>query len=139
VNAYVDTSAFIKLVILEPGTPRVVTAWKGADLLVAGRLMYAEARAALAAAGRQRRLRVADIPQAKRDLDQFWNDLDIWEVVKPIVEHAGDLAEQHALRGYDAVHLATAMASGVDVLVTADADLLRVGSACGLSILDVRS
>ena len=138
-NAYFDTSAFIKLVVLEPGSTTVAAAWNGANLLVSGRLMYAEARAGLAAAGRQRRVAARDIPQAKRDLERLWRDLDVWESVKPIVQQAGDLAEQHRLRGYDAVHLATAVAAGVDVLVTADIDLLRAASICGLSIVDARS
>lgn len=59
--------------------------------------------------------------------------------LKMFVEHAGDLAEQHGLRGYDAVHLATALAAGVDAMVTADADLLRAAPICGLSILDARN
>jgi len=138
-NVYFDTSAFLKLFILEPGSASVATAWNGADLLVAGRLMYAEARAGLAAAGRQSRLSPPDVAQAKADLQRFWHDLDIWEAVAPIVDQAGDLAEQHGLRGYDAVHLATALAAGVDAMVTADADLLRVAPICGLAILDARN
>lgn len=138
-NAYFDTSAFIKLVVLEPGTTTVAAAWNGANLLVTGRLMYAEARAGLAAAGRHRRVAARDVPQAKRVLEHLWRDLDVWESMTPIVRQAGDLAEQHGLQGYDAVHLATAVAAGVDVLVTADTDLLRAASVCGLSIIDARS
>jgi len=138
-NVYFDTSAFLKLFILEPGSASVAIAWNGADLLIAGRLMYAEARAGLAAAGRQGRLAPPDVTKAKADLQRFWRDLDIWEVVAPIVDHAGDLAEQHRLRGYDAVHLATALAAGVDAMATADADLLRVAPICGLPILDARN
>lgn len=138
-NAYLDTSAILKLVVVEPGTATVATAWQGANLLVTGRLMYAEARAGLASAGRRRRVTARDLPQARRELERLWRDLDVWEAVQPIVRQAGDLAERHALRGYDAVHLATAVAAGVDVLVTADVDLLRVAPACGLSIVDARS
>jgi hypothetical protein len=63
------------------------------------------------AAARQGRIAARDRSRARRALDQFWGDLDVWEVVQPIVERAGDLAEQLALRGYDAVHLATALAA----------------------------
>ncbi len=101
--------------------------------------MYAEARAGLAAAGRQGRLSAQGFTKAKGELQRFSRDIDVWEAVGPIVDHAGDLAEQHALRGYDAVHLATALAAGVDVLVTADVDLLRTAPVCGLSILDART
>ena len=67
-NACFDTSAFLKLIVLEPGSSTVAAVWNGADLLVAGRLMYAEARAGLAAAGRQGRVASREIPQAKRQL-----------------------------------------------------------------------
>ena len=54
-----------------------------------------------------------------------------------VVRHAGDLAERHALRGYDAVHLASALAAAADdaVLVTWDDDLGRAARAEGLAIV----
>lgn len=62
----------------------------------------------------------------------------VWGAAAPIVQRAGDLAEQQRFRGYDAVHLATALASGADVMVTADTDLLRAGPVCGIRILYAR-
>jgi len=63
----------------------------------------------------------------------------VWEVVQPIVDRAGDLAEQLALRGYDAVHLATALAAEADIIVTADVDLIRAAPGCRLPVLDARA
>lgn len=40
------------------------------------------------------------------------------------------------LRGYDAVHLATALASGSEALVTADLAMVRAASAAGLVTVD---
>jgi predicted nucleic acid-binding protein len=50
---------------------------------------------------------------------------------------AGEVAERHALRGYDAVHLATALS--VDdadlVLVTWDQDLAHAALSAGRSVV----
>jgi uncharacterized protein len=54
----------------------------------------------------------------------------------PLARHAGELAEVHSLRGYDALHLATAVAVGGPelVLATWDADLARAALAIGISV-----
>jgi uncharacterized protein len=54
--AYFDTSALIKLIFDEPGSELAVELWDRADLLVSNQLAYPEARAALAAAARARRI-----------------------------------------------------------------------------------
>jgi predicted nucleic acid-binding protein len=48
---------------------------------------------------------------------------------------AGDIAERHALRGYDAVHLATALSIHELVLVTWDRDLARAALGSGRSVV----
>ena len=50
-----------------------------------------------------------------------------------LAHHAGELAERHALRGYDAVHLSTALAVADPDLVMAtwDEDLARAAAALG--------
>ena len=54
----------------------------------------------------------------------------------PLARHAGELAEQHDLRGFDAVHLATALAvDAADlVLVTWDRDLARAAVRSGIAV-----
>lgn len=55
----------------------------------------------------------------------------------PDLAHAaGELAESHGLRGYDAVHLATALSIGAGsmLLATWDGDLARAAVAAGCSV-----
>jgi predicted nucleic acid-binding protein len=53
----------------------------------------------------------------------------------PLARRAGELAEEHKLRGYDAVHLASALALGADTtLVTWDEDLKRAAAQSGCAI-----
>jgi uncharacterized protein len=56
VIAYFDTSAVMPLLIAEPGSDRAAALWDGADRVVSVRLVYPEARAALAQAERLGRL-----------------------------------------------------------------------------------
>lgn len=47
--------------------------------------------------------------EAVEALDEDWETLDKPEVSEDLVREAGDLAEEHALRGFDAIHLASAL------------------------------
>ena len=53
-----------------------------------------------------------------------------------LARHAGELAAIHGLRGYDAVHLATALAAATAdlVLVTWDRDLARATAQSGIAV-----
>ena len=55
----------------------------------------------------------------------------------PLARHAGELAEQHALRGYDAMHLATALATDAPdlALVSWDYDLASAALQLGITII----
>ena len=106
--AYFDTSALIPLVIEEPGSLRAGRVWDLADHLTSVRLIYTEARAALAQAERMGRLSSADLADALDALEGLYGQLDLLEVDDLLVRRAGELAQHHALRGYDAIHLAAA-------------------------------
>ena len=53
---------------------------------------------------------------------------------EPLADLAGELAVDHALRGYDAVHLATALSLREAVMVSWDADLNRAALRSGLAV-----
>jgi predicted nucleic acid-binding protein len=95
---------------------------------------YAEARAALAAARRAARLSPQAAVRARARLEERWRELATIGVADLVVRAAGDLADRHALRGYDAIHLATALASA-DAMATWDADLAAAGRLEGLAVV----
>jgi len=135
VNSYFETSAIVKLVIAEEGSEEAGALWDASDVAITSRLAYAEARAALAAARRSRRLSSDGLSEAKSALEDRFGELDILDVSEAIVRSAGDLAEEHALRGFDALHLASALALGAEViLVTWDRDLAKAGRALGFDL-----
>jgi uncharacterized protein len=92
-------------------------------------LSYPEGRAALAAARRGRRLSAAGYGRAREEFESLQSELVLVGIDDPLARRAGELAEEHELRGYDAVHLATALALGADItLVTWDEDLRRAAA-----------
>ncbi len=86
--------------------------WDGCDAAVSSRLAYPEVRAALAAAGRAHRLDPAERRRAEVLWEDFWAATRTVELTEIITAHAGHLASRHALRGVDAVHLASLLAVG---------------------------
>ena len=134
--AYFDTSALLKLFIDEDGSGQAGAMWDAADSVLTGRVAQPEARAALAAAARALRLTRSQHRAAKGELARLWSDLHVIELAPRIAELAGDLAERHALRGYDAVHLASAReATGGDaVFVTWDRPLAAAALSEGMAI-----
>jgi uncharacterized protein len=109
---YFDASAFVKLVVDEVGSDLAASLWDGADAIVSSRLAYPEVRAALAAAGRDRRLAPAELRRAARLWERLWEEVRSVEITSDVSRHAGELAARRALRGADAVHLACAVALG---------------------------
>jgi uncharacterized protein len=74
-------------------------------------------------------------------LDEIYAELRIIAIDEPLARAAGELASGHTLRGYDAVHLASALAvEGRDVvLVTWDDDLGDAAQATGVLLTNDRS
>jgi predicted nucleic acid-binding protein len=108
----------VKLIFDEPGSELAVELWDRADLLVSSQLVYPEARAALAAATRAGRIDESTHVSAVATLEDLYAQLRIIAIDEPLARQAGDLATQHALRGYDAVHLACALhLQGDDILL----------------------
>jgi len=81
---------------------------------VSSRLAYPEVRAALAAAGRDHRLSPPDQAHAEAAWETYWAATRAVELTERVSASAGQLAAQHALRGADAVHLASLLAVSAD-------------------------
>ena len=134
--AYFDTSALIPLVIEEPGSDRAAQLWAAAERLVTVRAAYPEGRAALAQARRIGRLDPRRYRTARTGFEILWPQLDRVELTAQLAQRAGDLAEELALRGYDAIHLAAAEAAADPdfVFVAGDQPLCHAASSLGLAV-----
>ena len=135
-NVYFDSSALVKLLVLgEVGSDVAVELFLAADRRSTSVIAYAECRAAVAAAARSRRITASDRRKAVAALDEVWPSIDRLAVTEQIVHHAGELADRRALRGFDAIHLASALAQAPDVsLACWDDQLTQAARAEGLGL-----
>lgn len=121
----------------EPWSAEAAAVWHAADRRVSSRLLYPEARAALAAAARAGRLDAGSLRWARAELERLGAAIDYVELAPVVAERAGDLAERHRLRAYDAVHLASAetVAAEDTLLAAADEALLDTAESNGISVV----
>ncbi len=107
--SYLDTSVAVKLYVFEQGTPEVRAAIAGASVVATSRVAYAEALAAFARKLRDREFTPKTYRQVMSDFARDWSGYFLVEVSQPLVELAGELAKRRSLRGFDAIHLASAV------------------------------
>lgn len=133
--AYFDTSAIVPLLVREPATDRCTRLWDDATRIVSTRLVYPEACAAVARAVRMGRLTAPQMAAATAELDDLVEQIDVLEITADLARNAGRFAQQHGLRGYDAVHLAAGVAIAGDgvVFITGDTDLAEATRSTGLA------
>lgn len=125
----------VKLVIAEAGSTEMATLRSDLDVLACAHIGYVELRAAIAAAQRAGRLPGTAFARVKRQLERVWAASSPLMVDQATARQAGELSETHALRGYDAVHLAALRRLGpparVDLVACWDSELRRAAAALG--------
>ncbi len=123
---YVDTSILMKLLIDDEAyRHESERLWLDSDYVVCAEIGYVEARAALAAARRHKRLDAASSRTARDQFELLWEQVSIVACDSVLVRLAGDVAERYRLRGYDAVHLAAAITGQATLLASADGNWWR--------------
>jgi predicted nucleic acid-binding protein len=106
VTVYLDTSDLVKLYIDEPGADAVQQIVGAAAVVATSTLAYAEARATFARRRREKLMTAAECRAVVRQLDADWSRFVTIPIGDEMGLAAGRLADAHALRGGDAVHLA---------------------------------
>ena len=106
---YLDTSALVKVYVDEKGSEQVMARVTAVGEVATSVVAYAEARAAFARHFREKRLDKSQLRSVVRNLDDDWSKYTVVDVVDSVALRAGALAARFALRGFDAIHLATAV------------------------------
>lgn len=121
---------------VEDGSELAAELWSVAQPAVSSILSYPEARAAMGLARRLGRLTSRTHARAVEDFEEIHRELAIIGVDQGLAGRAGELAEELDLRGYEAVHLASALALDADVVtvVTWDRALGRAATQGGCAV-----
>ena len=133
---YFDSSALVKLLISENGSDVAEELWDGCDAAISNRLAYPEVCAALAAAGRKNIIAPRQLSDAESAWEMYWGAMRLIELTADVQKSAGALARNSTLRGPDSIHLASALAVGLDDLVIAvwDRQLHTASITAGLRV-----
>jgi uncharacterized protein len=134
---YLDANALVKLYVNEPGRVGVRDALTQATATGTAIISQAEVVAAVAKAVRLHVLSQQSGSSAVTAFRADWPRLVRLPVTEPVVLRAADFAWQLGLRGYDAVHLASASAWAEAVgspvtLATFDRGLWQAAPQAGL-------
>lgn len=131
---YLDTSAIVKRYAEEPGSNRLDTFFRSAPELATAKIAYAEVHAAL-----NRKRREGTLSRTRYDLavEQFeaeWPGYLRIDLRDDILAMTRDLTRRHPLRGFDAIHLASALylyrtLTEETTFIAADTQLVRAARA----------
>ena len=105
---FCDTSALVKLYILEDLSRDMQALAGAASAIAVCRIAWAEMMAALARRVREFPNDTDAIEVVRKRLRADWPRYVVVEVTQALVELAGEYADTFALRGYDSVQLAAA-------------------------------
>ena len=106
---YLDTSALVKRYFKEPYSNLVISKWTEATEIITSSVTYAETSASFYRKKREAQLKDNLI---RKIVDLFRSDWDSFirvEVSDELNEYIDRAVAKHPLRGFDAIHLASAM------------------------------
>lgn len=137
--AYLDASALVKRYIVERGSRETMALTADSEMTATSIVSRAEVAAAFAKAARVGLVKNEVARNAQRRFAGDWPDLARVSVTEAVVARAEGLAWEHGLRGYDAVHLASALtwqeSVGEEIVVaTFDQQLWDAARRAGLTV-----
>jgi predicted nucleic acid-binding protein len=117
---YLDTSTLLKLYIQETGSDEVVKLLTSVDSSGTNLLTHVEMASAIARAVRMELVFANEAQSTWKDFLADWELLVRLDISVQITKRAATLAWEHGLRGYDAIHLASALSwqEAIDTPVT---------------------
>jgi predicted nucleic acid-binding protein len=132
---YLDTSALAKLYLVEPESSAVERMLHANSPWIAtSRVTYAETLSVLARCQRDRRISPASYKVQKKVFLADWSTFHIVELTAAVLSHAARQIERHALGGFDAIHLCSALWIGQPLFACFDDRLRNAAVAAGLPL-----
>ena len=141
---YLDTSALIKRFVAEKGSPLIRTLVVQEGSVATAKIAYAEVYAGLTRRHREGHLSDGLYALSCMQFESDWRAYIRVDLRDEILLLARDLIRRHPLRGFDAIHLASALslkrALGEEItFAAADDRLLRAAKAERLRALNVET
>jgi len=106
---YLDTSSLVKLYVEEEDSSEVAHLVVSSKATATSLIAYAESRSAFARRYKEKAFTGKKYEELITSFNADWKNYLILRVQPDLVMKAGDLAEKHGLRGFDAIHLSSAL------------------------------
>lgn len=106
---YLDTSALVKRYFHEPYSDDVISKWKAATQIVTSFVAYAETMASIYRKKRESDLGDMLINNVVDSFQRDWESFIRVEVNDKLNGYIDRIAEKYPLRGFDSIHLASAI------------------------------
>ena len=137
---YLDTSALVKKYFEDKNSSEVTSLWKSSLGICTSAVAYAELLAAVYRKASETRANKSLFESVVRTFQEDWSSFIIVEVDNRLNETIHKVIANHGLRGFDAIHLASALAIGSVVsdnflFSCYDVRLARAARAEGLETL----
>ena len=137
-NAYIDTSALLRLVLREPGALEQL---RSCETLVSSELIAVEGRRTIDRLRLQGTLTSVEAADHLQAIGEWLEAIDLVLLRPPVLSRAGDPLPT-PLGTLDAIHLATALAwrdrfSGLETIATHDTALGLAARTYGFDVLGV--
>lgn len=136
---YVDSSAFIKILIEEAGSQEITqymteAVAHGNVCFMTAAVTKAEVMAGLAAIRRGRHIIQREFEEAVANFQEQWRVFSIAEVTTALIDRAGDIGLHDKIKGCDAFQLASALEVETNLLISTDNDLNAAAVEHGLTV-----
>ncbi len=135
---FLDTSALVKVYVLEPGSQCIAELMASADGIAVSALAEVEVVSALNRLRREKKLPPADYRRIMSELSADLETFDIVQIDRGVIEGAVQLLEHSLpLRAADALHLASALEAGAEHFISADRRQRTAAMSAGLATNDL--
>lgn len=108
-NVYFDSSALLKLYLEEHRSEETRQLANASSVLVCSLVGLAECVASIRRAMNTGRIRELEAAAARVQFEQRWKTVAHVDLDDELLARAADLAWKHGLKGFDAIHLASAL------------------------------
>jgi len=110
--SYLDTGAIVKFYISEIGSETVKEIFDLSDVLATSSIAYVETISTFTRINNEKKMSNSDYRNIISNFKRDWEDLFILKIDNTIIKTAGQFIESYKIKGYDSLHLASAVLLG---------------------------
>ncbi len=134
---FLDSSALAKRYIQESGTQQVNELFIQADEIFVSLIALPEVISAMTRNKTEKKMTLEQFNERKNQLILDFQDFNVCDLTPQVIKRTLSFIENYSLRTLDAIHLASAMETKIELFVSADTRQLKAAQAVKIKVLSV--